>query len=31
MALSGGNCTANRPLATPSSGTVNLNDTVSWN
>jgi glucoamylase len=26
-----GNCNANRPLATPSSGTVNLNDTVSWN
>jgi glucoamylase len=26
-----GNCNANRSLATPSSGTVNLNDTVSWN
>jgi glucoamylase len=26
-----GNCNADRPLATPSSGTVNLNDMVSWN
>jgi glucoamylase len=27
----GGSCNANRPLLTPSSGIVNLNDTVSWN
>jgi glucoamylase len=26
-----GNCNANRLLTVPSSGTVNLNDTVSWN
>jgi glucoamylase len=26
-----GNCNANRSLIMPSSGTVNLNDTVSWN
>jgi glucoamylase len=26
-----GNCNANRSLATPSSGIVNINDTVSWN
>jgi glucoamylase len=26
-----GNCNANRSLTMPSSGTVNLNDTVSWN
>lgn len=26
-----GNCDSNRSLTTPSSGTVNLNDMVSWN
>ncbi len=27
----GGNCNGNRSLTTPSSGTIDLNDTVSWN
>ena len=27
----GGNCNDNRSLTAPSSGSLNLNDTVSWN